>query len=92
MFYLDARHMMIPVLFFVVYGAIGNAASHTLWSLTARAYRPGFITAQAYWVVGPVVPYKLIEDDGGTVVTRVVIVLTLAVTVTAFTTRGAVRA
>jgi len=90
-FYLDARYLLVPVLFFVVYGAIGNAISHTLWSLTARAYRPGLVTAQSYWVVGPVALYKLIDDVGATVVTSVIVVLALAVTVTAFTTRGAVR-
>jgi hypothetical protein len=86
-FYVDARYLLIPVLFFVVDGAIGNATSHTLWSLTAREYRLGLVTAQAYWVVGPFVLYQLIGSVGVTVVTCIVLGVTLSVTVAAFTAR-----
>ncbi|MFO1253300.1 MAG: HXXEE domain-containing protein [Inhella sp.] len=47
------RFLLLPVLFFVVYGAIGNAISHSLWSLLAGRYFPGLYTAQLYWVMGP---------------------------------------
>jgi hypothetical protein len=56
------RFFLIPVLFFVIYGAIGNAVSHTWWTFDAQAYRPGFFTAQAYWVAGPLVLYKLLGN------------------------------
>lgn len=46
--------MLVPVLFFGIYGAAGNAISHSWWSLDAAAYRPGLISAQAYWIAAPV--------------------------------------
>lgn len=58
-FYLHADYLLMPAMFFSVYGAIGNAISHTVWSAVARAYRPGLITAQAYWIIGPYALYKL---------------------------------
>jgi hypothetical protein len=45
--------LLVPVLFYVIYGAIGNAISHTCWVIDAQAYRPGFATAQLYWIAGP---------------------------------------
>lgn len=45
--------LLVPVLFYVIYGAIGNAISHTWWVVDAQAYRPGFVTAQLYWIAGP---------------------------------------
>jgi hypothetical protein len=86
-FYADAHYLLMPVLFFIIYGAIGNAVSHTVWSVSARAYRPGLITAQAYWLVGPFVLYRLIGDAAVTAVVTVVVAIVLTVTVTAFTAR-----
>jgi hypothetical protein len=86
-FYVDAKYLLIPVLFFVIYGAIGNAISHTVWSVVARAYRPGLITAQAYWVVGPFVLYQLIGSVAATVATCIGMAAVLAVTLNAFTAR-----
>jgi hypothetical protein len=45
--------LLIPVLFFLVYGAIGNAITHTWWVVWQRGYFPGFYTAQLYWLLGP---------------------------------------
>jgi len=45
--------LLVPVLFCVIYGAIGNAISHTWWVVEAQAYRPGFATAQLYWIARP---------------------------------------
>jgi hypothetical protein len=59
-FYGGLRFFLIPVLFFVIYGAIGNAISHTWWVLDAEAYRPGFFTAQVYWIAGPWLLYRLL--------------------------------
>jgi Protein of unknown function with HXXEE motif len=87
-FYLDAAYLLMPVLFFIVYGAIGNAISHTVWSVVARAYRPGLITAQAYWVVGPFLLYELIGSGVATAVTCVVFAIVLLVTLNFSTTRA----
>ena len=56
------RFLMMPVLFYIVYGAIGNAISHTWWSIYLRSYFPGLITAQLYWVVGPLALNKLLGN------------------------------
>ena len=45
--------LLIPALFFVIYGAIGNAISHSWWSLSERSYFPGLVTAQAYGCLVP---------------------------------------
>ncbi|NBM16168.1 hypothetical protein [Streptomyces sp. GC420] len=45
--------MLVPVLFFLMYGAIGNAIAHTCWSIMAGGYYPGLFTAQLFWIAGP---------------------------------------
>lgn len=55
----NVRFLLVPVLFYIIYGAIGNAISHTWWSLYLQSYFPGLVTAQVYWVAGPVVLHKL---------------------------------
>jgi hypothetical protein len=52
--------LLVPAIFFIIYGAIGNAISHSWWSLYLGAYFPGLVTAQAYWVMGPLVLHKLL--------------------------------
>lgn len=47
------RFLLVPALFFAIYGAIGNAVSHTYWVIWTRGYFPGFFTAQLYWILGP---------------------------------------
>ena len=59
-FYKRVRFLLMPVLFFITYGAIGNAISHSFWVLDAHAYRPGFFTALPYWIAGPYLLYRLI--------------------------------
>ncbi|MCP1198990.1 hypothetical protein [Notoacmeibacter sp. MSK16QG-6] len=54
------RFLLIPVLFFTVYGAIGNAIAHTYWVFTTGDYFPGFLTAQLYWLLGPLLLARLI--------------------------------
>ena len=56
------RFLLVPVLFFIVYGAIGNAISHTFWVLSEGAYFPGFFTAQMYWILGFMVLSKLVSS------------------------------
>jgi hypothetical protein len=54
------KFLVIPALFFIMYGAIGNAIAHTWWVIWQKAYFPGFYTGLAYWVIGPLVLAKLI--------------------------------
>jgi hypothetical protein len=55
------RFLLVPALFFIMYGAIGNAIAHTWWSLYLRAYFPGLVTAQIYWIAGPLVLHRLLN-------------------------------
>ena len=55
------KWLLIPSLFFIVYGAIGNAISHTWWSVYEQAYFPGLVTAQFYWIAGPFLLWKLLR-------------------------------
>lgn len=75
------------VLFFIVYGALGNAISHTSWVVTAGAYRPGFVTALAYWIVGPWLLYKLLGRRSPVVVAVLGFAAVLVPTVTIFAVR-----
>ena len=61
-FYGRLRFLMLPVLFFIVYGALGNAISHTWWQIYATGYFPGFYTALAYWLAGPWLLNKVTGD------------------------------
>jgi len=56
----NLRFLLFPAVFFIIYGAIGNAISHTWWSLYLRSYFPGLVTAQLFWIGGPLVLYKLL--------------------------------
>jgi hypothetical protein len=52
-FVIGIRFLLVPVLFFTIYGAIGNAISHTYWVFSQSGYFPGAITAQLHWIIGP---------------------------------------
>lgn len=54
--------LLVPALFFIVYGAIGNAIAHTWWSVARGGYFPGLFTAQAYWIFGPLVLGRLLNQ------------------------------
>lgn len=56
----NVRFLLLPAMFYIIYGAIGNAISHTWWSLYLGSYFPGLITAQLYWVAGPLALHKLL--------------------------------
>ena len=45
--------LLIPALFFITYGALGNAITHTTWSIYFGKYFPGLYTAQLYWILAP---------------------------------------
>lgn len=56
------RFLLVPMQFFIVYGAIGNAISHTYWVILEGGYFPGFFTAQLYWVVGVLLLARLVNS------------------------------
>jgi hypothetical protein len=80
----NLRFLILPVLFYIVYGAIGNAISHTWWSLYLQAYFPGLITAQLYWVAGPLVLNKLLGNRRDTLVVITLFAIVLIILLTVF--------
>ena len=56
------RFLMIPVLFFVIGGALGNAIWHSWWVIWLNGYFPGFYTAQVYWVISFVLITALVKS------------------------------
>jgi hypothetical protein len=52
--------LLVPALFFTIYGAIGNAVSHTFWVLYLGPYVPGFFTALAFLICGPWLLFNLL--------------------------------
>ncbi len=58
-FFYNKRFLLVPIMFFVVYGAMGNAIAHTLWVIMLGEYFPGFFTAQIYWILGPLLLKKI---------------------------------
>lgn len=51
--------LLLPSLFFVVYGTLGNAVAHLVWAVMARGYFPGLATACGYLVIGPVLLHRM---------------------------------
>ncbi|SFK82777.1 HXXEE domain-containing protein [Shimia haliotis] len=56
----NIRFLVAPMLFFIVYGAIGNAIAHTWWVILMGEYFPGFVTGLVYWILGPFALSRLI--------------------------------
>jgi len=56
------RPMLVPALFFVCYGTLGNAVAHTFWVLWYGAYFPGFYSAQVYWILAPLLLRRIHGD------------------------------
>lgn len=54
------RFLILPVLFYIIYGAIGNAIAHTWWAIWLKGYFPGFYTGLVYWFLGIIVLGSLI--------------------------------
>jgi hypothetical protein len=86
-FFRNVRFLLMPVLFFIVYGALGNAIAHTSWVVDAHAYRPGFVTALAYWIIGPWLLYKLVGRRSTVVVAVLGFAAVLVPAVTIFAVR-----
>lgn len=85
------RFLLLPVLFYIVYGAIGNALSHTWWSLYLRSYFPGLITAQIYWIGGPFVLYKLLGRSKVVATLIILFALVMIPLLLFFATPGALK-
>jgi hypothetical protein len=81
------RFLLVPVLFFVVYGTIGNAIAHTWWSLYLQSYFPGFVTAQVYWLLGPLLLYRLLGSRKDVITIIMLFALVLIPVLTIFITR-----
>lgn len=88
----QVRFLLLPVLFFIIYGALGNAISHTWWSLYLQAYFPGLVTAQAYWVLGPLTLYHLTGERKSVLVISVLFAVTLILLLTMFALPDALTA
>jgi len=85
----QVRFLLVPVLFFVIYGAIGNAISHTWWSLYLGAYFPGLVTAQVYWLLGPLALYRLLGEGKAVIVISVLFAISLILLLTSLASPGA---
>ncbi|WP_126974335.1 hypothetical protein [Gynurincola endophyticus] len=48
------KFLFIPALFFIVYGAMGNAIAHSWWSIYFGQYFSGLYTSLVYWILGTV--------------------------------------
>ncbi len=62
------KFFFMPMLFFIVYGAMGNAISHTWWRIYFGEYFPGFYTAQLYWILAPILLAMLLKSKKVTVI------------------------
>jgi hypothetical protein len=86
-FYSRVRFLLLPVLFFVIYGSLGNAISHTWWQIYTKAYFPGFYTALAYWLASPWLLNKLVGDKRTTAVVISAFAIVLVPLLTIFSNR-----
>lgn len=84
------RFLLIPVMFYIIYGAIGNAISHTWWSLYLKSYFPGFASAQLYWILGPMVLYKLLGERRAAMAIVIFFALVLIPLLTIFSSPAAI--
>jgi hypothetical protein len=78
------KFLVVPVLFFLVYGAMGNAITHTWWVILQKAYFPGFYTAQVYWMLGPLALSTFIGSRRTTLLSLVLLVAVLIPMTTVF--------
>ena len=76
------RFLMVPVLFFIMAGALGNAVWHSWWVIWLQGYFPGFVSALVYWVIGFILLNSLIKDRK---MTFGIIVLLIAILVPSLT-------
>jgi hypothetical protein len=79
------HYLMILVVFFIVCEAIGNAVAHTFWTVTQGEYFPGFFTAQAYWILGPLMLIRLTGSRRDALISTAAFATMLVVILTVFT-------
>lgn len=84
--------LLVPALFFIIYGAIGNAIAHTWWSVYLGTYFPGLVTAQAYWIGGPLVLSRLMGERRAALVTVVAFAVVLVPLLTLYASPELVHA
>ena len=84
------RFLLVPILFYIIYGAIGNAISHTWWSVYLKSYFPGFVSAQLYWILGPLVLYKLLGERRAVLAIVILFALVLIPLLTIFALPAAI--
>jgi len=80
----NLRFLLIPPLFFIMYGAIGNAIAHTWWSLYLQSYFPGLVSAQIFWIAGSFVLYKVMGNRTAVFTVIMLFMLTLIPLLTIF--------
>jgi hypothetical protein len=85
------RFLLMPALFFVIYAGIGNAIAHTWWSLSLRAYFPGLVSAQIFWVAGPLVLHRLTRARKFELALIVLLALAMIPLLTLFASPAAIR-
>lgn len=76
------KFLFVPVLFFIVYGALGNAIAHSWWSIYWGKYFSGLYTAQAYWIFAQLLLTILLKSKKLAGIFIVIIAITLALTLT----------
>ncbi|MCF8060491.1 MAG: hypothetical protein K9K67_14405 [Bacteriovoracaceae bacterium] len=79
-FSLNSSILLMPFIFFVVYGVCGNAIAHSYWSFDLEAYFPGLYTSFLYWILGPVLLYLILGSKKGVAIfmgTFAIVLITL---------------
>ncbi|MDQ1087140.1 hypothetical protein [Siphonobacter sp. SORGH_AS_1065] len=76
------KFLFIPVLFFIVYGVMGNAIAHSWWSAYLGAYFPGLYTSLAYWLLGPMVLATIVRSKKIALIYILLLTAILIVTLT----------
>lgn len=76
------KFLLVPLFFFIVYGAMGNAISHSWWSIYLGEYFPGLYTALVYWILAPALLTLLLKSKKRATIfiVSMTIVLTLVLT------------
>jgi hypothetical protein len=76
-FFWNIKVLLMPMLFFVVYGTWGNAVSHTTWCLMSGQYFPGAISALPYFILGPLLIRRFEPHAGRATVFLAIFTITL---------------
>lgn len=80
-FRFGVRKALMPAVFFVLYGTLGNAIAHPVWALMTHGYFPGLWTALLYWILGPWLLFLLLGSKKQTAILTAVYAMALVTTV-----------